>query len=200
MSSSAARQREDGPCVTLSCSSPSDRCELTFDTNTLNRKLQLSDEARTVGFVEKEQSYPDHPDRFEWWPQVLCTQGVTGRCYWEVECEGRVFVSVSYRSIRRKGDDGHCEFGENDHSWRLNCYGGRYSVCHDSTTTSIPSHSHSHRVAVYVDWPAGLLSFYIVGTDSLIHLKTFSTTFTQPLYPGFGFWFWSGSSVSLCSQ
>lgn len=64
------------------------------------------------------------------------------------------------------------------------------------------SSSSSHRVAVYVDWPAGLLPFYIVGTDSLHLLRTFSTTFTEPLHPGFGFWFWfwSGSTVSLCSQ
>lgn len=164
--------------------SPSDRCKLTLDANTLNTKLQLSASARTVRFVDEEQPYPDHPDRFEWWPQVLCRHGLTGRCYWEVEVEGRVFVSVSYRSIRRKGDDGPCEFGKNNHSWRLNCYEGRYSVCHNSTITSIPSpssSSHSHRVAVYVDWPAGVLSFYSVGTDSLIHLKTFNTTFTEPL-------------------
>lgn len=152
-------------------------------------------------FTEEEQPYPSHPDRFDWWPQVLCTAGLTGRAYWEVECEGRAFVSVSYRGVGRKGDDGRCEFGENDQSWRLNCYGGRYSVCHNSTTTSIPSPpSPPHRVAVYVDWPAGVLSFYAVGADSLSHLQTFNTTFTEALCPGFGFWFWPGSSVSLCPQ
>ncbi|CAI5657096.1 unnamed protein product [Oreochromis niloticus] len=54
------------------------------------------------------------------------------------------------------------------------------------------------RVAVYVDCPAGTLSFYIVSSDTLIHLHTFNTTFTETLYPGF--WLdWSlGSSVSLC--
>ncbi|TKS66028.1 Neoverrucotoxin subunit alpha [Collichthys lucidus] len=55
----------------------------------------------------------------------------------------------------------------------------------------------SHRVAVYVDCPAGSLSFYRVSSDTLIHLHTFNTTFTQPLYPGFGFCL-PGSSVSLC--
>ncbi|CAI5682229.1 unnamed protein product [Oreochromis niloticus] len=43
------------------------------------------------------------------------------------------------------------------------------------------------RAAVYVDCPAGTLSFYRVSSDSLIHLHTFNTTFTEPLYPGFGF-------------
>ncbi|KAM9334252.1 uncharacterized protein ABDE67_021985 [Symphorus nematophorus] len=177
-------------------------CELTLDTNTVNRKMELSDSNRKLTFVEEEQSYPDHPDRFDWWPQVLCSNGVTGRCYWEVEWSGRVFIAVSYRGIRRRGDCADCEFGENDQSWRLNCYGGRYSVCHNNTTTSITSSSSSslsNRVAVYVDCPAGTLSFYSVSSDTLIHLHTFNTTFTEPLYPGFGFWFWSGSSVSLCS-
>ncbi|KAL4009214.1 hypothetical protein ACER0C_003066 [Sarotherodon galilaeus] len=51
--------------------------------------------------------------------------------------------------------------------------------------------------AVYVDCPAGTLSFYRVSSDTLIHLHTFNTTFTQTLYPGFAVWS-PGSSVSLC--
>ena len=27
-------------------------------------------------------------------PQVLCREGLTGRCYWEVEWEGRVNIGV----------------------------------------------------------------------------------------------------------
>lgn len=188
----------------LCCTSPlfpPDSCQPTLDTNTVNKKLRLSDNCRVAAFTEEEQLYPDHPDRFDWWPQLLCTDGLTGRCYWEVEWKGRVFVSVSYRGIRRKGEEGECEFGENDQSWRLNCYGGRYSVCHNSTTKSISSSSSSsNRVAVYVDWPAGTLSFYVVSSEALIHLYTFNTTFTEPVYPGFGFWFWPGSTVSLCSK
>ncbi|KAI3363944.1 hypothetical protein L3Q82_001522 [Scortum barcoo] len=49
-----------------------------------------------------------------------------------------------------------------------------------------------YRVAVYVDCPAGTLSFYRVSSDTLIHLHTFNTTFTEPLYPGFGL-FWSSA-------
>ncbi|XP_037621195.1 NLR family CARD domain-containing protein 3-like isoform X2 [Sebastes umbrosus] len=68
-------------------------CELTLDTNTVNRKLKLSDNNRKVTYVEEVQSYPDHPDRFDPWPQLLCRTGLTGRCYWEVECRGRVSIS-----------------------------------------------------------------------------------------------------------
>ncbi|XP_068583613.1 NLR family CARD domain-containing protein 3-like [Cebidichthys violaceus] len=176
-------------------------CELTLDTNTVNRNLKLSDNNRKVTRVEEDQSYPDHPDRFDHWKQLLCRTGLTGRCYWEVEWRGGVSISVSYRGIRRRGDSKDCLFGRNDQSWSLECSGGGYSVRHNKTRTSITTTSSSGRVAVYVDCPAGSLSFFIVSSDTLIHLHTFNTTFTEPLYPGFGFWFWSGSvsSVSLCS-
>ncbi|XP_075950953.1 NACHT, LRR and PYD domains-containing protein 3-like isoform X3 [Anarhichas minor] len=179
-------------------------CELTLDTNTVNRNLKLSDNNRKVTGVEEVQSYPDHPDRFDFYPQLLCRTGLTGRCYWEVEWRGRVNISVSYRGISRRGDSYDCWFGRNDQSWSLWCSGGGYYVRHNKTTTpsssssfSSSSSSSSGRVAVYVDWPAGSLSFYRVSSDTLIHLHTFNTTFTEPLYPGFGFWFRSGSSVSL---
>ncbi|XP_028429859.1 protein NLRC3-like [Perca flavescens] len=171
-------------------------CELTLDTNTVNRNLKLSDN-RKVTRVEEYQPYPDHPERFDYWPQLLCRDGLTGRCYWEVERRGEVNIAVSYRGMRRRGQSDDCVFGGNDQSWSLNCSDGRYSVWHNNRETSISSSSVSGRVAVYVDCPAGSLSFYRVSSDSLIHLHTLNTTFTQPLYPGF--WLRSpGSSVSLC--
>uniref|UniRef100_A0A665TC68 B30.2/SPRY domain-containing protein n=1 Tax=Echeneis naucrates TaxID=173247 RepID=A0A665TC68_ECHNA len=171
-------------------------CELELDTNTIQRNLKLSDNNRKVTHVAEDQSYPDHPDRFNNYPQLLYRNGLTGCCYWEVEWSGVVHISVSYRGIRRKGYSTDCVFGHNDQSWTLTCsdYDG-YSVWHNKRRTSLSSSSSdSHRVAVYVDCPAGSLSFYRVSSDSLIHLHTFNTTFTEPLYPGF--WICSGS-VSL---
>ncbi|XP_063351406.1 NLR family CARD domain-containing protein 3-like [Pelmatolapia mariae] len=176
--------------------------QLTIDTNTVNTKLQLSDNNRKVTRVEEVQSYPDHPDRFDVYQQLLCRDGLTGRCYWEVEWRGNVCISLSYRRIRRKGHS-DCAFGRNDQSWSLYCsdrFG--YSVRHNNRQTSISSSSSSsssvsNRAAVYVDCPAGTLSFYRVSSDTLIHLHTFNTTFTQTLYPGFRF-LSPSSSVSLC--
>ncbi|XP_073340459.1 protein NLRC3-like [Pagrus major] len=180
-------------------------CELTVDTNTVSRNIRLSDNNRKMmsDVLKEVQSYPDHPERFDC-PQLLCRTGLTGRCYWEVEWSGEVHISVSYRGISRRGDTEDCEFGANDQSWSLNCSDDRYSVSHNNRSTSITSRSifspFSGRVAVYVDCPAGTLSFYRVSSDTLIHLHTFNTTFTEPLYPGFGFWSdpWYDSSVSLC--
>ncbi|KAK2842741.1 hypothetical protein Q5P01_012941 [Channa striata] len=174
-------------------------CELELDPNTVNRKLQLYDNNRKVTYVREVQSYPDHPDRFNFLPQLLCRNGLTGRCYWEVEWRGTVYLSVSYRRIRRRGNSDECLFGRNNQSWSLSCSDdGRQSVYHNNRQTPVSSTSSvSHRVSVYVDCPAGSLSFYSVSSDKLIHLHTFNTTFTEHLYPGF--WICPGSSLSLCS-
>uniref|UniRef100_A0A3B4FTH2 B30.2/SPRY domain-containing protein n=1 Tax=Pundamilia nyererei TaxID=303518 RepID=A0A3B4FTH2_9CICH len=168
----------------------------------LHTNLKLSEDNRKVTRVVEGQPYPDHPDRFDYWPQLLCRDGLTGRCYWEVECRGGVNISVSYRAINRRGDREHCVFGENDQSWSLSCSDdGCYFVWHNNKKTSISSSSSSsvsNRVAVYVDCPAGTLSFYRVSSDTLIHLHTFNTTFTEPLYPGFTVLF-PTSSVNLCT-
>ncbi|XP_032364827.1 NACHT, LRR and PYD domains-containing protein 12-like [Etheostoma spectabile] len=170
-------------------------CELTVDTNTVHRRLKLSDNNRTVTRMEEDQPYPGHPERFESWSQLLCRDGLTGRCYWEVQTRGEVYVSVSYRGIRRTGDSRDCGFGYNDQSWSLSCSDGGYYVRHNDRVTSVSVPRVSGRVAVYVDCPAGSLSFYQspLLTDPPPHLQPSST---QTLYPGFGFWF-SGSSVSL---
>uniref|UniRef100_A0A668RFV9 B30.2/SPRY domain-containing protein n=1 Tax=Oreochromis aureus TaxID=47969 RepID=A0A668RFV9_OREAU len=169
-------------------------CQLTIDTNTVHKNLKLSDNNRKVTYVKEEQPYPDHPDRFdEWCPQVLCREGLTGRCYWEVEKNGQVHISVSYGRIPRKGhrdERNDIEFGFNDQSWCLSFSKRGCSAWHNNRETFIcSSYSWSGRVAVYVDCPAGTLSFYRVSSDTLIHLHTFNTTFTEPLYPGFGFVF-----------
>uniref|UniRef100_UPI003AAD7DFA NLR family CARD domain-containing protein 3-like isoform X6 n=1 Tax=Centroberyx gerrardi TaxID=166262 RepID=UPI003AAD7DFA len=184
-------------------------CELTLDPNTANRKLFLSEDNRKVTLVREKQPYPDHPERFDFWEQLLCRKGLTGRCYWEVEWDGAVCIGVTYRGIRRRGDSVDCSLGFNNKSWSLYCLGKSYSACHNNRQTAIHSplsSSSSNRVAVYLDWSAGSLSFYRVSSDTLIHIHTFHSTFTEPLYPafrfrfrfGFGFEFGFGSSVSLC--
>ncbi|XP_078147150.1 NLR family CARD domain-containing protein 3-like [Centroberyx gerrardi] len=174
-------------------------CELTLDPNTANRRLFLSEDNRKVTEVREKQPYPDHPERFDYCPQLLCRNGLTGRCYWEVEWEGEVHIGVTYRGIRRRGEGDDCRLGWNEKSWSLFCYDNSYSVWHNNrgTLISSTSSSDSDRVAVYLDWPAGSLSFYRVSSDTLIHIHTFHSTFTEPLYPGFGVGTF-GSSVSLC--
>ncbi|XP_064817511.1 stonustoxin subunit beta-like [Oncorhynchus masou masou] len=174
-------------------------CDLTLDPNTVDRHLSLSEENRKVTWRREEQPYPDHPERFEGWRQVLCRKDLTGRCYWEVEWSGeRAGIGVTYKGISRRGRGGvkECWLGHNDKSWSLSCSDNSYIAWHNSnpTTIDVPP-SSSHRVGVYLDWPAGTLSFYRASSDTLTHLFTFTSTFTEPLYPGF--WVDYNSSLSL---
>ncbi|KAL7853085.1 hypothetical protein SRHO_G00188700, partial [Serrasalmus rhombeus] len=170
-------------------------CEFTLDPNTAHSFLSLSDGNRKVERVGSH-SYPDHPERFDVWCQVLCRESLTGRCYWEAERSGTVYIAVTYKSISRKGNSGDCRFGLNEKSWILRCSDDSYSVWHNNNETELSARPSSKRVGVYVDCPAGSLSFYSVSDDqTLTHLHTFSTTFTEPLCAGF--LVWNDSSVCL---
>uniref|UniRef100_A0AAZ3RVP3 NACHT, LRR and PYD domains-containing protein 12-like n=1 Tax=Oncorhynchus tshawytscha TaxID=74940 RepID=A0AAZ3RVP3_ONCTS len=175
-------------------------CDLTLDLNTVNRHLSLSEENRKVTWRREKQPYPDHPERFEDCRQVLCREGLTGRCYWEVEWSGIMGadIGVTYKGISRRGRGDDCCLGYNDKSWSLSCSDNSYRAWHNNNLTiiDVPS-SSSHRVGVYLDWPAGTLSFYRASFDTLTHLNTFTSTFTEPLYPGFRVYNDYNSSVSL---
>uniref|UniRef100_A0AAY5ER91 NACHT, LRR and PYD domains-containing protein 12-like n=1 Tax=Electrophorus electricus TaxID=8005 RepID=A0AAY5ER91_ELEEL len=175
-------------------------CDLTLDPNTAHTRLSLSEGNRKVTCVwEQQQSYPDHPDRFDYCKQVVCRESLTGCCYWEVEWSGRAEISVTYKGIRRKGHSDDCEFGCNLKSWRLSCSNNSYIVWHNNKRTDISAPSSSNRVGVYLVWPAGTLSFYSVSshTHTLTHLHTLHSTFTEPLYAAFGLWYYN-SSVCVC--
>uniref|UniRef100_A0AAR2JN30 B30.2/SPRY domain-containing protein n=1 Tax=Pygocentrus nattereri TaxID=42514 RepID=A0AAR2JN30_PYGNA len=171
-------------------------CDFTLDPNTVNSRLSLSDGNRKVKNVIVPHFYPDHPERFDYCCQVLCRESLTGRCYWEAQWSGGVYIAVTYKSIRRKGGSGDCVFGLNEKSWSLSCSNNSYSVRHNKNETKLSARPSSKRVGVYVDCPAGSLSFYSVSDDqTLTHLHTFSTTFTEPLCAGFYIYY--DSSVCL---
>ncbi|XP_058247946.1 tripartite motif-containing protein 16-like isoform X2 [Hemibagrus wyckioides] len=170
-------------------------CYLTLDPNTANCNIRLSEKNRAVRYTRKKITYPDHPDRFECFSQVLCKDSVCGRCYWEVEWKGEgVFISVSYKDISRKGLGDECVFGRNNRSWSLYCSASSLSFYHNNNKTDLRVPSFS-RIGVYVDHSAGTLSFYNVS-DTMRLFHRVRTTFTQPLYAGF--WVGIPSAVRLC--
>ncbi|XP_076125671.1 E3 ubiquitin/ISG15 ligase TRIM25-like isoform X2 [Alosa pseudoharengus] len=174
--------------------SAADSCHFTLDPNTAHRTLHLSEGNRRVERRDEFQSYPDHPERFDGWPQVLCREGVSGRCYWEVERSGEwVCIAVSYKSISRKGGGAECGFGCNDQSWMLQLSSSSSYFRHNNKETKLPLVASS-RIEVYVDHRAGTLAFYSIS-DTMTLLHRVQTTFTHTLYPGF--YIYSGLSVKL---
>ncbi|XP_009297236.2 tripartite motif-containing protein 16 [Danio rerio] len=161
--------------------------QFTLDPNTAYNRLVLSEGNTAVENKRSVQPYPDHPDRFDGWRQVLCRESVCGRSYWELEWSGEdVEISVSYKSISRKGSGNECVFGFNDQSWSLSCSAHSFIFYHNNIKTDLrkPSVSCS-RIGVYVDHSAGTLSFYSVSDTTMSLIHTLHTTFTHTLYPGF---------------
>uniref|UniRef100_A0A3P9KFB3 Tripartite motif containing 110 n=1 Tax=Oryzias latipes TaxID=8090 RepID=A0A3P9KFB3_ORYLA len=161
---------------------------LTLDTNTAHPLLSISDDLRTVTRVKSRLPCAAHPERFDHWPQVLAAQTFSsGTHYWELEAEGFWDVAICYRSIGRKGKEDNA-FGNNKVSWSLTQqHDKKLAAWHNRRKTRLSYQMTSNRVAVAVDYSAGTITFSEVGsTNSLIHLHTFSSSFTQPLCLGFG--------------
>lgn len=128
---------------------------------------------------------------------MLCKEGLSERHYWEVEWRGNgVRIGATYKGIQRKERNG---LDGSAIAWCVECCSERFTVYHAnwSQTISSRSGSHSTRVGVYLDWPAGMLSFFSVSSDGLNLLHTFETIFAEPLYPGF--YVATESEVKLCS-
>ncbi|AWO95627.1 putative E3 ubiquitin/ISG15 ligase TRIM25-like [Scophthalmus maximus] len=159
---------------------------LTLDPNTAHRRLALSEGNTKAVLQVAAQPYPDAPQRFDGWTQVMCQRPLyEQRCYWEVEWRGRgSSVGVAYGSLNRKGSDARSGLGYNAQSWTLELSDTCCSAMHDNEKKDIPV-TYSPRLAVYLDLSMGMLAFYSVA-ESMTHLHTFRTNFTQPLYATFG--------------
>ncbi|XP_054896645.1 E3 ubiquitin/ISG15 ligase TRIM25-like [Poeciliopsis prolifica] len=156
--------------------------KIILDPNTANTELRLSEGNRKVTWMNQDQTYSSHPDRFTFYLQVLSRESLTGRCYWEVEWRRGVYVAVAYKSISRAGGGDECKFGYNNESWALDCSQKTYEFCHNNIWTSI-SGPVSSRVGVYLDHTAGILSFYSVS-ETMTLLHRVQTRFTEPLLAG----------------
>lgn len=164
-------------------------CQFSLDPNTAATNLLLSENNRCATLLGEEQPCPERPKRISNWTQVLCREAVTGRSYWEVKWNGRVNIGVAYGGMRKNGEEYEGCLGWSTRSWWLLCSAQGYTAWRNSTPTSITqaSPSGSGRVGVYMDWCAGTVSFYCLTSRTCVHLHTFHSTFTGPLYPAFGF-------------
>uniref|UniRef100_A0A8C4RTD2 B30.2/SPRY domain-containing protein n=1 Tax=Erpetoichthys calabaricus TaxID=27687 RepID=A0A8C4RTD2_ERPCA len=174
----------------------SDFCPLTLNWKMAQTHLFLSKGNKKVTCDKnRKNGYPSNPDNFSKLEQILCNEALTGtRCYWEVECTGEsVEIGVTYNIEDIDYENYKDLIGYNDMSWCLWCFQSQYFACHDKMQTVIHS-PYNPRIGVYLDWPAGSLSFYRVSlTMTLLH--RFNTTFTKPLYPAF--YLYHGTSVTI---
>ncbi|XP_071331280.1 uncharacterized protein [Trachinotus anak] len=169
--------------------------DLKFNESTTGKRLVLCDgnrKVKTVRNVEEKVERPETEGRFKR-TQVLCEVGLKGVWYWEVEWKGTVGIAVSYGGVGRKWDSSG-GLGCNDISWSLLCSKTGYTARHGKMSERIQL-SPCQKIAVFLDWVGGSLSYYSVTSGELSLIHTFHAKFTELLFPGF--WFKNGS-VTLC--
>ncbi|XP_048014034.1 nuclear factor 7, ovary-like [Megalobrama amblycephala] len=147
-----------------------------LDPNTANPCLILSDDLTSVRKSGNDQPVPDNPERFDHYPCVLGSEGFnSGTHCWDIEVKESSWweLGVTTASNKRKGDD----FFKTD----------VWSVGYNSTGLSSGSGFHVKQnldhVRVSLDYDGGTVSFSDPVTNT--HLHTFTTTFTDTLFPFF---------------
>uniref|UniRef100_A0AAY4BIW8 B30.2/SPRY domain-containing protein n=1 Tax=Denticeps clupeoides TaxID=299321 RepID=A0AAY4BIW8_9TELE len=158
---------------------------ILLDPNTVNKQLVISKNGKKIERVKEGQSYPDNPERFDYYEQALCKEGLTGNCWWEAEFTGGgLIMGMAYKSMSRKGSQWESCLGKNEKSWGLELWDDICIAWHDNVRENIPA-SESRRIRVYLDYTAGTLSFHSVFSAEEKLLYKFYAIFTEPFYPGF---------------
>ncbi|XP_073462562.1 E3 ubiquitin-protein ligase TRIM39-like [Aquarana catesbeiana] len=164
--------------------------DIQLDEKTCARDLEISADQKTVSWSSVKPFKPRMSMRkknkqiFEC-SQVLSTRNFSsGRYFWAVEIgeEGGVRLGVTYANPIRRGTKFH--IGENEKSWCLRVWYQKYSAIYNRRPVSLNSKVECNKVGVFLDYRAGQLSFYELGS-TIRHLHTFTTTFTEPLYAAF---------------
>ncbi|XP_035380505.1 E3 ubiquitin/ISG15 ligase TRIM25 [Electrophorus electricus] len=161
-------------------------CALTLDPNTAHQRLALMEEGTRAELQVRALPYPECPQRFDGWTQVLCLQPlVSERSYWEVEWRGRgSSLGVASAAMTRKGADARAGLGYNSQSWSLELSDMCCAAMHANQKKEIPV-TYCPRVGVFLDRGAGTLSFYAVD-DNLLLVHEFRGSFSEPLFAAFG--------------
>uniref|UniRef100_A0A8D1VVW7 Erythroblast membrane associated protein (Scianna blood group) n=1 Tax=Sus scrofa TaxID=9823 RepID=A0A8D1VVW7_PIG len=156
---------------------------VTLDPDTAHPKLILSGDRRCVKLGDTRQPVLDNPQRFDFVVSILGSEHFTAGChYWEVSVadKSKWALGVCSESVNRKGKvtaspaNGHWLLRQNRQ--------GEYEAL-TSPPTSFRLKEPPRCVGVFLDYEAGVISFYNVTGRS--HIFTFTHSFFGPLRPFF---------------
>ncbi|KAF4021912.1 hypothetical protein G4228_012902 [Cervus hanglu yarkandensis] len=156
---------------------------VTLDPDTAHPKLILSEDRKCVKLGDIRQPVPDNPERFDFVVSVLGSEYFIAGChYWEVSVADKTkwALGVCSESVSRKGKvtaspaNGH---------WLLRQNQGNEYEALTSPQTSFRLKEPPRCVGIFLDYEAGVISFYNVTNQS--HIFTFTHSFSGPLRPFF---------------
>ncbi len=143
-----------------------------LDPNTAHPDLVVSDDLTSVRTSGNNQLIPDNTERFDFYPCVLGSEGFnSGTHCWDVEVKERYWsLGVTTASNQRKGwVFFHTDVWSVKYRW--------------PELFGFPVKQKLEHVRVNLDYDRGTVSFSDPVTNT--HLHTFTTTFTDTLFPFF---------------
>ncbi|XP_064176351.1 nuclear factor 7, brain-like isoform X8 [Anguilla rostrata] len=151
-----------------------------LDPNTASPWLSLSDDLTTVR-LGTHQKYPDNPERFKLYVNVMGSEGFTsGKHSWEVKVGNKSEwdIGVVKESISRKGE---ITLSPETGFWVLTLRNGDKYLAAGAADLTLKRKPQSIRVQL--DYDRGEVSFFDSSDMSLIY--TFTDTFTERVFPYF---------------
>uniref|UniRef100_UPI00358FFE18 E3 ubiquitin-protein ligase TRIM39-like n=1 Tax=Myxine glutinosa TaxID=7769 RepID=UPI00358FFE18 len=152
----------------------------SLDPNSAHRRIKISGDLRTATGTRTENQYPEHPDRFDYWEQVVsCDCFSSGRHYWEVHVRSSRLcrIGICLNSMGRKG--GESGLGMNPESWCLFKCDDEFFAHHNKQRTSLSVPGDHERFGFFLDCEAGELTCFV---DSRV-LHVFRRNFKDPVRP-----------------
>uniref|UniRef100_UPI00358E4D1D E3 ubiquitin-protein ligase TRIM7-like n=1 Tax=Myxine glutinosa TaxID=7769 RepID=UPI00358E4D1D len=170
----------------------------SLDPNSANPWIKISRDLRTATRTETDNHHPEHPDRFDFWLQVLCSESFSsGRHYWEVDVRSSSSwgIGICLNSMGRKGEGKECMLGGNPKSWCLQKYQNKYYTRHNNQRTLLSVPGDPERFGFLLDCEEG--EFTCFGDSRVLHV--FRGNFLVPVKPAIGVYGDVGHSVRFCS-
>ncbi|KAF7670026.1 hypothetical protein LDENG_00074220 [Lucifuga dentata] len=151
--------------------------DLTFNPDTAHRSLIISQDGKQVTHAQKR---PNCPQRSELYPGVLAKEGfVTGKFYYEVQVKGKTKWVVGV--VKESSDREKNYLSVIGGFWAIRLEDGIYKACGD---VKITLKEKPQKMAIFVNYSKGLVSFYDVDSKSCIYSFT-DQCFREKLYPYF---------------
>ncbi|XP_054480325.1 pyrin-like [Anoplopoma fimbria] len=155
--------------------------DVTLDPDTANANLILSDDGKKVYCGDAIQNLPDNPEIFNRAINVLGKESFSsGRFYYEVQVKGKTSwdLGVVKETVNRKGS---ISASPDNGYWTICLRKGNQYNAH---AVNLTVKNQPEKVGVFVDYDKGLVCFYDVDSEDLIHRFT-DCSFTEKLYPFF---------------
>ncbi|XP_063043425.1 zinc-binding protein A33-like [Engraulis encrasicolus] len=159
-----------------------DAVDVTLDPETAHDYLILSADGKRVKHGDTSQNRPDNPKRFDQVVSVLGKGFTMSKRYYEVQVSRKTswVLGVDRQSINRKGP---IVLTPTNGYWAMWLMNNQYKALDDPPVT-LSLKDKPERVGVFVDYGAGLVSFYDADRWSLIYSYK-GVIFKEIIYPYF---------------